>query len=279
MKHFSFDSRVSTTYVPLQPPYQIIKYGKEIGMQIGTLIATVPALIEEDSSFRIETHSFPVVTYGNKEKAPRDKNLFNLMDFSEGVVWNRVELREVSTICLSDSHLTWQEFIDFLWRDVERTPNPVEPHVESLSALCDLGVKTDPLPEGTHDISLSISHKNGHIMMVRSAYDDILALDVVWQEDMVPMAKAIENQITEYRVMTLFVYKEKCPLWNIKFTTEEDRLMPLVDLLNNPDELHRMMGGYFEFKGIQTIKINKSAKEIFETAKEEKPELQWEEIK
>ena len=100
MKHFSFDSRVRTTYVPLQPPYQIIKYGKDVGMQIGTLIATVPALIEEDSSFQIETHSFPVVTYGNKEKAPKNKHLFD-KDFSEGVVWNRVELRDVSTICLS----------------------------------------------------------------------------------------------------------------------------------------------------------------------------------
>ena len=32
---------VSTTYVPLQPPYQIIKYSGAIAMQIGTLIVTI----------------------------------------------------------------------------------------------------------------------------------------------------------------------------------------------------------------------------------------------
>ena len=31
----------STTYVPLQPPFQIIKYARDIAMQIGTLIVTI----------------------------------------------------------------------------------------------------------------------------------------------------------------------------------------------------------------------------------------------
>ena len=63
---------VSTTYVPLQPPYQIIKYGKDIGMQIGTLIATSQLKGDKDQPFKVETHSYPVVTYGSKEKAPKD---------------------------------------------------------------------------------------------------------------------------------------------------------------------------------------------------------------
>ena len=34
---------VSTAYVPLQPPYQIIMYDHDVAMQIGTLIVTVQA--------------------------------------------------------------------------------------------------------------------------------------------------------------------------------------------------------------------------------------------
>ena len=32
---------VSTAYVPLQPPYQVIKYEQDVAMQIGALIVTV----------------------------------------------------------------------------------------------------------------------------------------------------------------------------------------------------------------------------------------------
>jgi len=44
---------VSTAYVPLQPPYQIIKYDQDVAMQIGTLIVTIQKGAE---AYQIETH-------------------------------------------------------------------------------------------------------------------------------------------------------------------------------------------------------------------------------
>lgn len=268
MKHYSFkmDQRVSTTYVPLQPPYQIIKYGKEIGMQIGTLIATVPILVEEGSSFGIETHSFPVVAYANKEKVPKDKNLFNMIDFSEGVVWNRVELRDVSTICLTDSHLTWQEFIDFLWDDIDRTSQQAEPHIHSLVALSELGVKIAPIPSGIHEVCLRTTYGAEQPKMVRSSYDDILALNIIWNQDEKLMADAIDKQIAEYEITLSIAYNFKVPKLKIKYVTDEEPLMPLIDLLNSHSNRRRKVG-YISIKAIN------------EYTKEEKPELQWEEVK
>ena len=73
----------STTYVPLQPPYQIIKYGKDIGMQIGTMIASRHIEGDGDEAFHIETHSYPVVTYTNKNSVRGNRILFHysFMDY------------------------------------------------------------------------------------------------------------------------------------------------------------------------------------------------------
>ena len=40
---------VSTLYVPLQPPYQVIKYDKDVAMQIGTLIITIQKESEDST--------------------------------------------------------------------------------------------------------------------------------------------------------------------------------------------------------------------------------------
>lgn len=64
------DDIFSTSYVTLQPPFQIIKYGHDIGMQIGTLIVTKQTEGNEIHPFKIETHSYPVVAYENKEIMP-----------------------------------------------------------------------------------------------------------------------------------------------------------------------------------------------------------------
>ena len=130
---------VSTTYVPLQPPYQIIKYTGDIAMQIGTLIVT----IQKEGSvnglgYAIETHSHPVVSYENKFKSEPNRQLSNY-HFLEGAVWNNVEVKDVTTICLTNARLPWQEFIDFLWRDIYRRLCVAQPTVDaywSLDKLC-----------------------------------------------------------------------------------------------------------------------------------------------
>lgn len=106
---------VSSHFVPLNPPYPIIYCKGELGLQTGTLIV-VEDNYGDDPSVRlnresgkpylkfpygITSHSHPVVTYGNKEKA-RPKNIAQPNDWSENIVWDKVEMRDVTTLCYSD---------------------------------------------------------------------------------------------------------------------------------------------------------------------------------
>ena len=222
---------VSTTYVPLQPPYQIIKYGKDIGMQIGTLIATSQLEGDKDQPFKVETHSYPVVTYGSKERVPKDKHLFGKV-FMEGVVWNRVELRDVSTICLSDSHLEWQEFVDFLWEDIARTSQRAEPHIDSLRDLLDLGVEIAPLPQNKHILHIqSYCGDWEQDFELRSDRDDILALNTVYRPCVEEMADILLGQVWKYKMIMMLSGKYK-KRWELEYTTDEEFLQPIVDEMN-----------------------------------------------
>lgn len=221
---------VSTTYVPLQPPYQIIKYGKDLGMQIGTLIATSQVKGDKDQPFKVETHSYPVVTYGSKERAPKDKHLFGKV-FMEGVVWNRVELRDVSTICLSDSHLKWQEFIDYLWEDIARTSQRADPHIDSLRDLLDLGVDIQPLSPTKQILHIQSYCDDNPGYMLRTSRDDILALNTVYFPCIEEMAYKLLSQVWKYEMIMILSgnYKKR---WELEFTTDEEFLQPIVDEMN-----------------------------------------------
>lgn len=221
---------VSTTYVPLQPPFQIIKYGKDVGMQIGTLIATSQLKGDKDQPFKVETHSYPVVTYGSKERAPKDKHLFGKV-FMEGVVWNRVELRDVSTICLSDSHLEWQEFVDSLWEDIARTSQRADPHIDSLRDLLDLGVDIAPLPPTMHILHIQSYCDDNPGYMLRTSRDDILALNTVYYPCIEEMADKLLGQVWKYEMIMILSgnYKKR---WELEYTTDEEYLQPIVDEMN-----------------------------------------------
>ena len=221
---------VSTTYVPLQPPYQIIKYGQDVGMQIGTLIAMSQVKGKKDQPFNVETHSYPVVTYGSKERAPKDQHLFGKV-FMEGVVWNRVELQDVSTICLSDSHLKWQEFIDYLWEDIARTSQHAEPNIDSLRDLLDLGVEVAPPPLIKHVLHIQSYCCDERPNMLRTSRDDILALNIVDLPCIEEMADGLWEQVWKYEMIMILSgnYKKR---WDLEFTTDEEYLQPIVDEMN-----------------------------------------------
>ena len=95
---------INSPYVPLQPPYPIIYCNGEVGMQIATLIVLEKPDIQElypfgnKSAYYIISHSHPVVSYGNKQTAIVDPNV-EPNDWSEGIVWEHVELRDVMTLC------------------------------------------------------------------------------------------------------------------------------------------------------------------------------------
>ena len=106
---------ISTAYAPLQPPYQVINYDHNVAMQIGTLIVT----IQKDnksvfSEFEIETHSYPVVAYENKNYDKIANNQLTQNRFLEGAVWNKVEIKEVTTLCLAGATLSWLSYMEIL---------------------------------------------------------------------------------------------------------------------------------------------------------------------
>lgn len=138
---------MSTTYVPLQYPYQIIKYKKDIAMQIGTLIVTTQKEANADGQdYHIETHSHPVVTYDNKANAKPNSQLAKYQ-FLEGVVWNNVEVKDVTTICLSDARLSWREFIDFLEEDLRCDESAEAPCIDAFWKISKLAGGVAPPEE------------------------------------------------------------------------------------------------------------------------------------
>ena len=96
---------INSHYVPLQPPYPIIYCKGEVGMQIATLIVLEGRDPSEHhpygnrlAPYFIRSHSHPVVSYGNKQTGIIDSNV-EPNDWSEGIVWDHVELRDVMTLC------------------------------------------------------------------------------------------------------------------------------------------------------------------------------------
>ena len=109
---------VNSHYVPLQEPYPIIYFGGSVAMQIGTLIIVNGPGEERGMSGRVVfsrmyTCSYPVVAYGNKHfSEPRNEWRLNM--WSEGVVWDYVQLKDVYTFCFTKQREINFEAVDVL---------------------------------------------------------------------------------------------------------------------------------------------------------------------
>lgn len=227
------DDIFSTSYVTLQPPFQIIKYGHDIGMQIGTLIVTKQTEGNEIHPFKIETHSYPVVAYENKEIMPLDQNLFS-HNFMEGVVWNRVELKNVSTLCLSGAHLPWKEFINILWNDHYRAPIIQEIQKRIFNVLKKYGVTIElPTPD-EFTLNLLIEQSNDKPEVVRSSENDIFALNVEWDDNVDVLAKRIISDLTSY--LDIISPGRNAKGWHLTYETCNEKLLQLVKRLNSNRE-------------------------------------------
>lgn len=225
---------VSTTYVPLQPPYQIIKYSGDIGMQIGTLIVTIQK--EGDMNglgYQIETHSHPVVSYDNKFKKEPNRQL-TAYRFLEGAVWNYVEVKDVMTICLSNSRLPWQEFIDFLWRDIDHRLCVALPTVGAYWSLDKLCCGVEP-PKSEHytvhfDIINYDKIQGQNIPVIRSRVGDIFALNAQAIDDD-EMIRKIRKELANY-IMVLRNGQHPTSDLTISYETDNPSCMDLVRRLN-----------------------------------------------
>lgn len=253
----------STTYVPLQPPYQIIKYTGDIAMQIGTLIVTIQKEGNVNGlGYEIETHSHPVVSYDNKYKTESNHQLSSYR-FLEGAVWNNIEVKDVTTICLSNSRLPWREFVDFLWRDMDRRLIVAQPSIAaywSLDKLCG-GVEPPKFAHYTVHFDLYNHNKiqGENIPVVRSLPSDIFALQAQ-AIDNDTMCQTILREIANY---VIIIRNRQRPNSNLTITYETDNpeCETLVKRLNhikafieplNPDadsamELQKAMQGGIRF--------------------------------
>ena len=221
---------VSTTYVPLQPPFQIIRYSTDIAMQIGTLIVT----IQNEGNVRglgyeIETHSHPVVSYENKFKTKSNHQL-TAYQFLEGAVWNFVEVKDVTTICLSNSRLPWQEFIDFLRRDVERRSCVALPTIGSYWSLVKLCGGVEPPKNQEIVIHLEMYHHKKNFgdftPAVRSRVGDSVMINAE-ATDKKEMVNTINTQILKYALI-LFSPPMNLAKFTIRVETDDAQLRKYV---------------------------------------------------
>ena len=93
---------IQTQLLKADKPYQIITAAGMVGIQVATLIVTEEKT-EGIGSYFIDTHSHPVVNYGNKEGLvedlkynrycpPDEEYQYYQRLQPEGAVWNKVEL-------------------------------------------------------------------------------------------------------------------------------------------------------------------------------------------
>lgn len=224
----------STSYIPLEKPYQIIKYGKDIGIQIGTLVASCMLDDGKDHTFRIETHSYPVVANADKMSTTTDKTFFSLQPM-EGVVWNRVELSDVVTICLTGEHLTWREFINFLWADIQRSGYLAAPHYDVAVSLRNLGASIAEPPKGKHVVHLVCSqNRTTKEKRVSSSTKDIMAINIPWDRDVEKMKCRVMWQMMQFHLSTIGESMEFPGIKRLSllFETENEELTSLVNTLN-----------------------------------------------
>ena len=224
------DKIVNTTYVPLQPPYKVIKHKNKIGVQIGTQMVTISG----GSPFKIETHNYPVVAAEDRITPSHDKN-HSFDASSEGEVWDNVETKQVSVLCDAGTPLSWVEFIKILWHDHARLRRRSEKinKVYIFEHLIKYN-KCQELPSpGQYTIHLHTESSDGEPEVVRSAEDDVFALNVEWTDDTAVLEKKVVSDLLEY---LLIISKNRLArFWRMSYETTEERLIPLVERLNaNP---------------------------------------------
>ena len=109
-------------FVKLEPPYQSIHYGGEVGIQIGTLIV-VGESYPGQPGLDIYTHSHPVVSYINKQLMRKelrhdhgDRIKASYYGGGEGNVWSKVQVSDVDIIGMYDPEEEKTQFA-FEWND------------------------------------------------------------------------------------------------------------------------------------------------------------------
>lgn len=127
---------IQTQLLKADKPYQIISAAGMVGIQVATLIVTEEKSTA-DGGYLIDTHSHPVVNYGNKEGLEQDLKYFDgnpdeVYKYTkrmqpEGAVWNKVEVRDVKVLGLAGADNPWVDIETFFYLVPSLNPyNPLE---------------------------------------------------------------------------------------------------------------------------------------------------------
>lgn len=238
----------STTYVPLQPPYQIIKYSGAIAMQIGTMVVTIQKEGNvNDIGYNIVTHSHPVVIYEDKSKVDMTTQL-SAHHFLEGSVWNYVEVKDVTTVCMNGSHLLWKEFIDFLTYDVDHRLCIAQPSTAMYWNLQDLGVEVESPAIEKYVVYLEKRlSPDGRTPVIRSRAGSIILLNAP-AVDLEEAWRILDNELRNY----MYVIRNRQrpnKSFHITFMTEEEEFRDIVERINSRQEYTYMLYPFSENNG------------------------------
>lgn len=240
---------VSTAYSQATPPFQIIYYNGTLGMQIGTLIVTTQKENTENNEYAISTHSHPVVIYMDKnyqsELVSSGINWTHSLHFPvmEGVIWNNVEVRDVTTICFSNnSKLDWNYYCTMLWRLTkvceerfsEKFPLSIVPNY-LMNALIPYGVQVTPPAPGSYEINLykkTVAEGRGNV--IYSAINDILPIYCPYKSNKM-LHNNLKTIMMNYCITIGLGTDINNPEYTIVFKTEDETLMNIVEQLNTDD--------------------------------------------
>lgn len=224
---------VSTTYAALQPPYQILSYGEILGVQIGTLIVTTQLDEDNENDYSIKTHSHPVVAYGNKEMHLSNNKLY------EGTVWDKVELHDVRTICMSNEHdIDWQRFCLLMKDSCQEyiSKNIIHaPQTQFYWSLRKLGITVNRPRPGNYKIHLHIEEPfgNGGSKIICSSPDDILFVFSWLKKD---DGNMLFGQLQSYN----FIMRNgnrHIGFIHLEFESNDQELQDTINKINNNSEL------------------------------------------
>lgn len=174
---------IQTQLLKADKPYQIITAAGMVGIQVATLIVTEEKAAG-DGSYFIDTHSHPVVNYGNKEGLmeelkynrycpPDEEYQYYQRLQPEGAVWNKVEIRDVRVLGLVGADnipvgLDW--FISFVPSIPSKDPSVVPSRsplwgIQTSSRISNLlfGMRRIGLPCATWTQNVSDPDRDGNV--------------------------------------------------------------------------------------------------------------------
>jgi len=239
---------IHTELLKLDAPYQVICCGEEVGLHVATLIVIDEQRDTEGKYLGIETHSHPVVSYANG---------------ADGVVWNRAELRDITSLCMEGDGAVDLKRINDLF-SIYLGFNKFPSLLRISGLLKNLGIKINvPEREVMEQPKTLIFCSTGIFYRERRPYVYVVSDEAVflaWWDDALTMAIELNSQQFAYGQLypkenrprfTFCIDKEEtyADLYSIDDGTLDEqyeaidpevkaRMEKLVELLNNPETLY-----------------------------------------